>query len=86
MKPTEKAAGIDNFLKNELGYDRKGSIEKNVCAVCYEPVDEFKFKDELSLKEYRISGMCQSCQDKIFENFQDDMVDDIDCYDDEPAF
>ena len=24
------------------------------------------FRDHLSLKEYRISGMCQDCQDAVF--------------------
>ncbi len=27
----------------------------------------FMFADELSAKEYRISGLCQSCQDKTFK-------------------
>lgn len=26
----------------------------------------FMFRDELSAKEYYISGMCQSCQDSVF--------------------
>ena len=26
----------------------------------------YMFVDELSAKEYKISGLCQSCQDKIF--------------------
>lgn len=86
MNPTEKSPGIDNFLKDGLGYDRKGSIKKDVCVICHNPVDEDSFRDALSLKEYKISGMCQDCQDKIFESFQDDMIDNIDCYGDEPAF
>lgn len=28
--------------------------------------DASSFRDALSAKEYRISGMCQSCQDSIF--------------------
>lgn len=28
----------------------------------------FYFRDELSLSEYRISGLCQKCQDGIFDN------------------
>ena len=26
------------------------------------------FKDELSLEEYRISGLCQECQDAVFKS------------------
>lgn len=29
--------------------------------------DASEFKDELSRKEYRISGMCQACQDGLFD-------------------
>lgn len=39
--------------------------DKPYCAfACAEP--NVQFKDELSRKEYRISGICQSCQDKVF--------------------
>ena len=29
------------------------------------------FKDDLSAKEYTISGLCQQCQDDIFEEEED---------------
>jgi len=39
-------------------------IAGGVCPTCGERVGEFK--DELSRKEYTISGMCQKCQDSVF--------------------
>lgn len=39
-------------------------IENNKCATCNGEVGEFS--DELSKKEYSISGMCQKCQDGVF--------------------
>jgi hypothetical protein len=30
------------------------------------PKEVFIFRDELSAREYRISGMCQACQDGVF--------------------
>jgi len=36
------------------------------CPTCRKPVDVGEF-DEISYKEYQISGMCQSCQNKVFE-------------------
>lgn len=30
------------------------------------------FKDELSLKEFRITGLCQSCQDEVFQYTEED--------------
>jgi len=37
------------------------------CPICGDNIDTSKFKDELSLKEFRISGMCQRCQDEFFD-------------------
>ena len=37
------------------------------CVDCNEPITSTKdFKDELSIREYSISGLCQKCQDAIF--------------------
>ena len=40
------------------------------CPFCGEPVDpdldNGEFRDDLSRKECRISGLCQSCQDTVF--------------------
>jgi len=44
----------------------QGTIDKEICPLCYTKIKESDFKSRLSLKEYSISGMCQSCQDKTF--------------------
>lgn len=64
MEPSEKSPEIDQFIKEATGIDRKESIKSDVCAICKNPVGEFR--DGLSLKEYHISGMCQNCQDSVF--------------------
>lgn len=40
------------------------NIDKGLCATGNHPVGEFR--DELSRKEFGISGMCQNCQDEVF--------------------
>jgi hypothetical protein len=55
---------IEKHLKEEYGVDRAGAIEMQMCAWCLDPATAFK--DELSRLEYRISGMCQRCQDIAF--------------------
>lgn len=37
------------------------------CPFCKKPVNLDDFRDEQSLREYRISGLCQSCQDEFFK-------------------
>lgn len=56
---------MSNDWRDELavalfGRERHG----DVCVTCGGPVGEFR--NELSRKEYGISGMCQKCQDSVF--------------------
>lgn len=63
MQPTQKSKGIDAFLKNGLGVDRNYILQDR-CSYCSKPAVDFR--DNLSKKEYTISGFCQACQDKVF--------------------
>ena len=66
MKPTIKSPEISGLLEKMAG--RTTAIESNKCVRkpigCGEPIKGFR--DELSEREYRISGLCQNCQDEIF--------------------
>lgn len=35
------------------------------CNTCSQPIGEFR--DELSRREFDISGMCQACQNSVFD-------------------
>lgn len=39
-------------------------MEQRLCVSC--DTGSLKFRDNLSIQEYYISRMCQSCQDKVF--------------------
>lgn len=41
-------------------------VKQGKCAFCEKKINMDDFKDELSKKEYGISGLCFSCQDKVF--------------------
>lgn len=43
----------------------RAAIKAGKCPVCSKPI--LKFKDLLSVKEYRLSGLCQQCQDEVFQ-------------------
>ena len=64
--PSEKAPELEQAISAVFGINRKESIERKQCAICSSEVELDSFKDEISLKEFHISGMCQPCQDKIF--------------------
>ena len=64
MKPTEKSKEIDNLIMEVIGIDRREVIKNNTCAFCVEP--NFNFRKAIDVKEYRMSGMCQDCQDDFW--------------------
>ena len=47
-----------------FGRSRSLAIAGNGCVKCGESATDFR--DEISRKEFGISGFCQSCQDDIF--------------------
>ncbi len=42
------------------------AVEAGKCPLCYVVINPNEFKDDLSRKEFKISGMCQTCQDEVF--------------------
>ena len=64
--PSEKSEQVEQFIYEFTGGDRIEAIQGNRCALgCVPPMP--LWKDALSEKEYKISGMCQRCQDKVFD-------------------
>lgn len=62
-----KAVGLGETVK---------LVEAGICPFCHSKVDIKDFRDELSLKEYTISGLCQKCQDETFSNSDEDEDED----------
>lgn len=50
------------------------------CPFCRTIVNMTDFKDDLSLREFQISGLCNSCQDSVFNDEVEDEVDEDDPY------
>lgn len=63
--PTQKSKEIENLLTQISGISRQNANILGICTWCKKAIDK-PFRDELSKKEYQISGFCQSCQDKTF--------------------
>jgi len=57
---------LDNFAKKAFGRSPTEAKEKGVCVTCGNKIKMEDFKDQLSIKEYGISGLCQKCQDDAF--------------------
>lgn len=68
MTPTDKSPQIEEAIASLMGVNRRTVIQSDRCAPppwgCGGPATSFT--DGLSIREYRISGLCQTCQDKVF--------------------
>lgn len=77
-KPSDKSPEMEKTLDDlsgkVFGRKRTETIEGNKCVTC--GGDASKFDDELSVKEYSISGMCQKCQDEVFKEPEEEEDDD----------
>ena len=63
-EPTPKHPDIENVLTKLTGRSRVESIKNDKCSFC--GGDASTFRNELSRREYVISGFCQKCQDSVF--------------------
>ena len=52
---------IDELAEAMWGKTQTSCIKDGVCMICHSPANEFK--DEISAREFEISGFCQICQD-----------------------
>ena len=85
IEPSYKAPQMDSALTYLFGVDRHKTISNGECIACeVTGLIASSFSDDVSRKEYSISGMCQSCQDDLFGADEDDEPDED--WDDESAF
>ena len=73
-KASNKAPAIEEFLTDFLGKSRIQTIAQDKCVSCNNIA--MLFRDDISKKEYTISGLCQDCQDSVFGVEEDDFEDE----------
>lgn len=82
MKPTQKSEEVENLLTAISGNDRRESITANRCIPapmgCGRVITDKELQewDQLTFREYSISGWCKECQDGVF--FLDGLEPDVD--------
>ncbi len=64
-KSPEMQETIERFGIVAFGRSTIEALKNKFCVACGQQA--ITFKDELSRTEYGISGMCQKCQDEVFE-------------------
>ena len=69
MDKEESKIIAENYAKNPVAIIFPENVEKIKNAICVSCGNEIEgFKNAISKKEYEISGLCQNCQDKVFES------------------
>ena len=56
---------LDRLSSEVYGRNRTDAIRAGICVKCGR--SKVQFRNGASEREYSISGLCQSCQDSIFE-------------------
>lgn len=63
---------MNEKIMEALGFGYNVSkFKQGICTMCKKEIKEEDFIDELSKKEYTISGLCQKCQDEFFGTSDD---------------
>jgi len=74
MMTDNKAPAIQKILdataELQWGRTRTASLDSKTCVCCGKSATSFT--DDLSKREYSISGLCQTCQDTTFGVDDDD--------------
>jgi len=59
---------MNRDILRRLGFNEEvKNVENGICPICKNQVNIKEFKDELSKREFQISGLCMSCQEDIFK-------------------
>jgi hypothetical protein len=72
--PISKNPTIAAFLQAMMGVDVQQSIREDICVSCHQSAKEFE--TPLAEKEFTISGLCQKCQDGVFNIMDEDEGED----------
>ena len=58
---------MNEDIMKAMGFGKAvAAVKEGICPFCHQLVDINSFRDDLSRKEYKISGLCQKCQDEMF--------------------
>ena len=58
---------MNKKIMRNMGFAKEvEKVEQGLCSFCDMKIDVSTFRDGLSRKEFRISGLCQKCQDRTF--------------------
>jgi len=68
---------MNQDIMRALGFGKQvDAVNAGRCPICNDMIHMQDFRDDVSRREWRISGMCQKCQDDFFcdsANIEDEL-------------
>lgn len=62
---------MNKDIMKKMGFAKQVTkAENGLCPICEKPILTGSFRDAISEREFQISGMCQECQDSIFDGME----------------
>lgn len=59
---------MNKEILKKIGFEEEVKmVGQGCCPICKSLIDLEEFRDKGSEREFKISGMCQKCQDKIWK-------------------
>jgi hypothetical protein len=63
----ERTKAMNKEIMKDAGFEKEvHRVMAGLCPFCDNKPVEKDFRNEVSLREFKISGLCQQCQDKVF--------------------
>ncbi|RLC87858.1 MAG: hypothetical protein DRJ03_04740 [Chloroflexi bacterium] len=63
---------MNRSILTELFPELLGKVDAGLCPICEKAVTIGDLRDRISRAEFKISGLCQGCQDKTFGGIIDE--------------
>ena len=58
---------MNKEIMKQVGFSKEVElVELGLCPFCKKKIKNSDFRNQLSKKEFTISGLCQNCQDEMF--------------------
>ena len=58
---------MNEDIMRQAGFNKEiDRVKQGKCPFCNKKINPDEFRDEHSRREYKISGLCQKCQDEFF--------------------
>jgi hypothetical protein len=60
-------ANVNKDIMKAMGFEKAvENVEMKKCPFCNKQIDISSFRDLESVREYKIGGLCQECQDEFY--------------------